>query len=378
MMNIHAKSAALPPLSIVRPVLPELGWIADDINTSFASGVVTNGGPQVRALEMWLDTYLGTPSLAFCNGEQALIALLLAADVKGKEVILPSFTFAGSAHAVVLSGGIPVFADIIGDLSPMLDATDVERKIGPATCAILAVDVYGFTSDYSTLHAVAKRHGLRFFIDSAPAFGSLHQGMCTGRFGDGQIFSFHATKSFTTIEGGCLSTSDPELYARASAVRNFGQDANGECTSVGFNGKMSELNAILGLAQRPFLEGHLQIRRQAAKRMISGLAQVPGIRPCQPTGDQDPVWQYLPILVDAEEYGLDRDELMAAMATHGVFVRRYYYPPCHKMPAYSAWNGQSLPKTEQLASAILALPIYNDMTEAECDRITALIAKLHR
>lgn len=212
-------------------------------------------------------------------------------------------------------------------------------------------------------------------LDSAPAFGSLYKGRRTGRFGDGQIFSFHATKPFTTIEGGSLSTSDPELYQRAAAIRNFGQNAQGECSVVGFNGKMSEVCAILGLAQRPVLEEHFNNRRAAARRLVQELATTPGIRPCLPQGDQAPVWQYLPILVDRAVYGMDRDALMVAMAANNVFVRRYYYPPCHRMPAYAARLHGALPRTEELAAKVLALPIYNDMTEAECDRIAGLITK---
>ncbi|MCL2892108.1 aminotransferase class I/II-fold pyridoxal phosphate-dependent enzyme [Brenneria tiliae] len=364
------------PLPIVRPIFPAFHTLGGTIETCLASGIVTNNGPYVRRLENRLSEYLGVPTLVFCNGEQALISLLLAADVRGKEVILPSFTFAGTAHAVVMAGARPVFADIKSPDSPMLDVGDIERRITADTAAILAVDVYGYASDYLALQQLARRHGLRLFIDSAPAFGTTVNGRRTGGFADGQIFSFHATKPFNTIEGGCVCSHDEAMLRRASAIRNFGQDGDGAAFTLGFNGKMSEINAIIGLAQLPYLAQQLQCRRQAAALLMAGITAIPGLTLCLPSGVQDPVWQYLPIVVDAENYGMSRDELQDAIRQKGIMARRYYSPACHKMPAYRHFAQGALPRTELLADRVLALPIYNDMQPQECERILAALKSL--
>ncbi|AHF66776.1 DegT/DnrJ/EryC1/StrS family aminotransferase [Pseudomonas cichorii] len=377
-MNPHTlKPETDKRLGIVRPTFAPFEILAPRFKSSMDSGVVTNGGPQLKTFEARLSDYLSVPTLAFCNGEQALIALLMAADLKGKEVIVPSFTFVGSVHAIVIAGAIPVFAEIQSLDCPLADLSDIERKITENTGAILAVDVYGYANDYKSLEKLAKQNGLRLFIDSAPAFGSLYQGQRIGGFGDGQIFSFHATKPFNTLEGGCVCTNDTELMSRVAAIRNFGQSDQGECLYVGLNGKMSEINAIVGLAQLPSLELQLKCRRQAAARLIQGLEGIPGLNVCQPTGEQEPVWQYLPVRVDPEHYGMNRDELQHTMATANVMVRKYYSPACHLMPAYASPQQTDLKLTEELACSVLALPIYNDMSEAECDRIVALLYTLY-
>ncbi|AFI90615.1 Aminotransferase, DegT/DnrJ/EryC1/StrS family [Pectobacterium parmentieri] len=365
-----------PSLPIVRPVFPPFESFASIIEESLIRGHVTNNGPYVRQLESRLTDYQSVPTRVFCNGEQALIALLLAADIRGKDVIVPSFTFAGTPHAVVIAGGNPVFADIKSRDCPLLDANDVLRRITANTTAIVAVDAYGYASDYTVLQHIARDHGLRLFIDSAPAFGTTVNGQRTGGFGDAQIFSFHATKSYNTIEGGCLCSHDAELIKRAEAIRNFGQDASGICVLPGLNGKMSELNAIIGLAQLPYLESQLTCRRQAASRLIAGMTSIPGLTPCLPPEGQSPVWQYLPIHVDAKRYGMNRNDLQHALHAQGIMVRCYYAPACHLMPAYAGKHQATLPQTEHLSACVLALPIYNDMTKEECELIITSLRAL--
>ncbi|WP_043988843.1 DegT/DnrJ/EryC1/StrS family aminotransferase [Pectobacterium parmentieri] len=372
----RVESPVSPSLPIVRPVFPPFESFASIIEESLTRGHVTNNGPYVRQLESRLTDYQSVPTRVFCNGEQALIALLLAADIRGKDVIVPSFTFAGTPHAVVIAGGNPVFADIKSRDCPLLDANDVLRRITANTTAIVAVDAYGYASDYTVLQHIARDHGLRLFIDSAPAFGTTVNGQRTGGFGDAQIFSFHATKSYNTIEGGCLCSHDAELIKRAEAIRNFGQDASGICVLPGLNGKMSELNAIIGLAQLPYLESQLTCRRQAASRLIAGMTSIPGLTPCLPPEGQSPVWQYLPIHVDAKRYGMNRNDLQHALHAQGIMVRCYYAPACHLMPAYAGKHQATLPQTEHLSACVLALPIYNDMTKEECELIITSLRAL--
>src|SRR5215813_4170626 len=202
------------PLQIVRPLFPDISKYLIHLEAAFASGQVTNGGHWVLEFERQLSEYLEVPTLVFCNGQLALMTMLRAARVEGGEVIVPSFTFAATPHAVRWCGAEPVFADIVNDGTMCLDPADVERKISGRTVAILGVDPYGIACDYAALSEIGRRKGLAVLFDSAPSFGTRVNGKLGGGFGDAQIFSFHATKAFTTMEGGCFCSHDEKLLAR--------------------------------------------------------------------------------------------------------------------------------------------------------------------
>jgi len=365
------------PLNIVRPSFPVVETFLAPFRAALASGQVTNGSQWVVKFERMLSEYLGVPALAFCNGQLALMTMLRAAGIEGGEVIVPSFTFAATPHAVRWCGAKPVFADI-GAKSMCLDPGDVERKITSRTVAILGVDAYGIACDYDSLVEVGRRYGLKVLFDSAASFGTRVGGRLVGGHADAQIFSFHATKAFPTMEGGCLCSNDGELLERAKAIRNFGQGAMGDCVEPGLNGKMTEICALLGLEQLINFDDHAAVRRRAATRMASGLRQIPGLMLPQPAGDQEPIWLYLPVVVDRDAFGIDRDTLAAALEKDNLFVRKYYSPPCHHMSAYRETEQLWLPQTEAAAYNVIALPVYNDMTDRECDGVVQLFGEMHR
>jgi dTDP-4-amino-4,6-dideoxyglucose len=365
------------PLQIVRPVFPDVNKFLAPFQAALVSGQVTNGGPWVFEFERQLSEYLGVPTLAFCNGQMALMTMLRAAGIERGEVIVPSFTFAATPHAVRWCGAKPVFADIIANGSVCLDPDDVERKITPKTVAILGVDAYGIACDYAGLTEVGRRNGLKVLFDSAPSFGTRVGGGLVGGFGDAQMFSFHATKAFTTMEGGCLCTHDPEIFARAKAIRNFGQLADGDCEEAGINAKLTEVCALIGIEQLKSFELAALTRRRAVDRMREGLSKLPGLTVASAPHDQDPIWLYLPVFVDEREFGLDRDDVASALAKENLYVRKYYSPPCHQMRAYAASHHVSLPRSEASAYSVLALPVYNDMTEGECDGIVQAFLEVH-
>ena len=357
------------PLQIVRPVFPDVGKFLAPFQAALASGQVTNGGRWVMEFESQLSEYLGVPTLVFCNGQLALMTMLRAAGVERGEVIVPSFTFPATPHAVRWCGAEPIFADITADGSLCLDPEDVERKITPRTVAILGVDAYGIACDYARLTEIGRRNGLKVIFDSAPSFGTRLAGGPVGGFGDAQMFSFHATKAFTTMEGGCLCSHDSEIFERARAIRNFGQLADGDCEEPGINAKLTEVCALIGIEQLKTFEQAAATRRRAVARMREGLSKLPGLTVASAPDNQEPVWLYLPVFVDRREFGLDRDALAAALARENLHVRKYYSPPCHHMGAYRTSHDVSLPHTEASAYSVLALPVYNDMTEDECDGI---------
>ena len=354
------------PLEIVRPTFPSLDLAISRFSDCLASGMVTNNSRWVVEFEKRLTDWLGVPALAFSSGQAALMTMLRAADVEGGEVVVPSFTFSATPHAVVWAGATPVFADMRDDMTFGIDPDDAERKIGERTKAILGVCPYGIACDYAALEELGRRRGVPVLVDSAAAFGTRVGGRLAGGFCDAQIFSFHATKAFNTMEGGALCSSDPDILERAKAVRNFGQ-SDGDCAFAGLNGKMTEICALIGIEQLTVFEAAVSVRRRAAARIAAGLRPIRGIEaPLDPPG-QKPVWLYLPVMIDTELFGAGRDEVAEMLEAENLRVRKYYSPACHELAVYR--GSANLPVAERTARGVIALPIYNDMTDTECDGI---------
>ncbi|WFU75994.1 DegT/DnrJ/EryC1/StrS family aminotransferase [Bradyrhizobium sp. CB2312] len=369
---------ARSPLHIVRPRFPRTEQFLDAFEKALETGQVTNNSRWVVEFETRLSEYLGVPTLVFCNGQIGMMAMLRAAGITGGEVIVPAFTFSATPHAVKWVGAEPVFADILDDMTMRLDPDDVERRITDRTVAILAVDAYGVASDYASLARLAERYKLKFLVDSAPSFGTRVNGQLVGGCADAQMFSFHATKAFATMEGGCVCTHDTELLARVKAIRNFGQVEGADCHEPGLNGKMLEISAIIGLEQLKTFEQSIATRRHAVERMRIGLSRIPGLLVGQEPAGVQTNWLYLPVVVDAREFGMDRDTLASALEKNNVFVRKYYSPPCHHLTAYNTQREVNLAVTERVAYNVIALPVYNDMTGEECDLIVAAIQYARR
>ena len=377
---LGGKALSERPLNIVRPRFPALATFAERFQAALTSGAVTNHGPHVRELEAQLAKYMDVPHVIVASsGQAALMLMLRAAGIDSGEVIVPSFTFSATAHAVRWSGAEPIFADISPDGSMTLDPVDVERRITPRTKAILPVCVYGIACDYAAFEALGKKHGVRILYDSAPAFATRVGGTPIGGFGDAQAFSFHATKAFATMEGGCIATRDATLAARAVSLRNFGQVGAGpDCDEAGLNGKMTEVCALIGLEQLKTIDADARRRGEIAARLRAGLAGLPGLSFATPGANQAPVWLYFPVVIDAKVFGLDREQVCTALASENLHVRKYFGLPCHHMTAYAGQRDVRLPHTENVAYSVVALPIYNDMLNAECDLFIEALSRLHK
>lgn len=362
-------------MNIVRPIFPALETFDWEFKVALANGNVTNHGLAVEAFEEKLTKFLGVPTIVFNNGQTALMAMLAAViGFDGGEVIMPSFTFPGTAAAVRWCGATPVFADIKDDGTFTVDPANIARCLSDQTAAILAVDAYGISCDYMALAELGKRHGVPILYDSAPAFGTLWNGRSIGEFGQAQIFSFHATKAFSTMEGGCLSSRDGDLLDAARDIRNFGLKGH----MPGLNGKMMEVCALVGLEQLKRFHNVRERRGWAASLLQAGLDFLPGLRVGKAKPGCQPIWLYMPLTVDASQFGMDRDQLADKLAERGIMVRRYYSPACHQMPAYESTLPLFLPVTERVAASVLALPVYSDMTLEECDRITRAVREIYK
>lgn len=357
----------MKPITIVRPRFPRLGVFSYAFSECLDSGAVTNDGQYVRRFETELSNHLMARTAVFCNGHAALLAMLVAINVAGKRVILPSFTFASTAHAVVMAGGVPVFADIDpGTLC--LDPSDVQSKITENTGAILGVDVYGICCDYAGLGAISMERGIPFLMDSAPSFGSYSVVKALD-FCDAQMFSFHATKQFSTMEGGCVVTQSSSLIERVKRIRNFGQGMDGDCDLIGLNGKMMEVCALIGLHELPNISWTSVARSDVVAKLRASLYSIPGVSfPAYPLSDQVPNWLYLPVFIDEPKFGMSRDDVAIALRKFDVHVRKYY-TACHRLTCYKSYAGCDLPVTDRMASNILAFPVYPDMTDSEIHQI---------
>jgi len=362
-------------LPIVQPFHPRLADIDTYFDECLRTGQVTNGGKFVQEFEAKLTEYLGVPTICFNNATSALIAMLRAVDIAGMDVVCPSFTFAATPHSIVLAGGRPIFADI-NEETLCLDPVSAEHSITGRTTAILGVDPYGLCWEPPK----GWRDGdIDILIDSAPSFGSLIDGKPSANRGKAQVFSFHATKPFSTMEGGCLCSNDEGLIERAKAIRNFGIGHDGKVEYIGFNGKMTEVCAIVGLKQLETWQDRSISRVNSATALRAALEDIKGIRiPKLQTG-HIPIYTYFPILIQ-QSFGLPRNIVVKKLHEKGIMVRQYY-DPCHLSPAYSG-NYPSgyvrLPVTEHVAEQVIALPLYDEMSEAEIKQIASAFWSLQR
>ena len=365
-------------IPLARPTVADPARVAASVEEILRSGVLTNG-PTVRRLEERAAAYLGARHVvAVSSCTAGLMLVLRCAELTG-DVVLPSFTFAATAHAVAWNGLRPVFADI--DPSTLtLDPGSVEASLGARTTAILATHIYGTPCDVEALQTLADANGIRLLFDAAHAFGSEARGVRVGGFGDAEVFSLSPTKVVVAGEGGLISTNDDLLAERLRIARDYGNPGDYDCLFVGLNARLSELHAAVALASLEALDHRLVERGAIARSYRDALRDVPGIVfPAIREGDRS-TFKDLTILVDPEGFGIGADGLAASLAARGIETRRYYSPPVHRMRAYAYLNGQvvDLPRTDWAAEGALSLPLWAGMGEREVGRVAAAIQETRR
>ncbi|MBF0147002.1 MAG: DegT/DnrJ/EryC1/StrS family aminotransferase [Magnetococcales bacterium] len=324
----------------------------------FDRAILTNDGPCVQAFEERVRTlHQVEQCIAVSNGTMAQILLLNALGIKG-EVILPSFTFIATAHAVHWNGLRPVFCDIHPQ-TLTLDCDHVAKKVTSDTSAIIGVHVFGSICDVQGLQRICQTHGLELLFDAAHAFGSSLEGVAVGGFGRAEFLSFHATKFFSTFEGGGILTNDNDLARELRKLRSFGVHGTDRTGSIGINAKMSEAGAALGLASFSVLEQRIVRLKWVHHLYHEHLNTISGIRMLTAPPGQMHSHQYAVCLVD-DSFGLSRDQLCAALWLENCFCRRYFYPGCHRMEPYNSLYPHlhhELPVTEAIGEKILCLPV---------------------
>jgi dTDP-4-amino-4,6-dideoxygalactose transaminase len=364
-------------LALVRPSLPPES-VLDDIRKILSGHVLTNG-PYVRELEERSADYLGVRHcVAVSSCTSGLMLVLRVADLTG-EVIIPSFTFAATAHAVEWNGLRPVFADIDPE-TLLLSPEAVRRAITDRTSAILATHTYGTPCDTEGLSEVAKAAGARLFFDSAHAFGSQHNGKRVGGFGDAEVFSLSPTKVLVASEGGIIATNDEALAERCRIGRDYGNPGDYDCRFVGLNARMSEVHAAIALGSLIDLNERIGRRNALAGLYREALEMFPGLSfPKVPEGDRS-TYKDFTMLVDPHGFGLDAPGLQRALAAEGIESRRYYSPPVHAMGAYRSLAGtnRDLPVTDSVASRVITLPMWTGMTDRHVARVADAVGRIGR
>lgn len=364
------------PITVTQPYLPPLEEFIPYLEQIWESKWVTNEGPFHHQLEQELCDHLGVEHLAlFTNGTIALVSALQTLRITG-EVITTPYSFVATAHSLLWNNIRPVFVDI--DPETMnLDADKIEAAITPQTTAIVPVHCYGNPCDVERIQRIADTYGLKVIYDAAHAFGVQYKGESLLKHGDLSILSFHATKVFNTFEGGAIVCPDAKTKQRIDFLKNFGIADEVTVVAPGINGKMNEVQAAFGILQLKHIDRAIQLRQAADKRYRDNLGGVSGITvPAEPP-EATRNYGYFPILVGAQ-YPISRDELYQEFREAGIHARRYFYPLISDMPMYRGLSSAApvnLPRAKKIATEILCLPIYSDLSADEQDRVISVIKR---
>jgi dTDP-4-amino-4,6-dideoxygalactose transaminase len=363
------------PLHVGRPNLGKRQRFFELAHGIFDRNWLTNSGPLVEEFEHRISAYVGVKHcVSTCNATVALELATRAADLHG-EVIVPSFTFIATAHALQWQGITPVFCDI-DPATHCLDPQRVEEMITPRTTGIIGVHLWGRTCDVEALTEISRRRNLTLVFDAAHAFGCSCKGKMVGGFGLAEVFSFHATKFFNTFEGGAVVTNDDALAEKVRLMRNFGFAGYDNVIYIGTNGKMPEVSAAMGLSGLENLEEFIAVNRRNYDAYRSGLAGLPGVSVISYDEDEKCNFHYVVVEVDGNQCGLERDSLLKVLHAENVLARRYFWPGCHRMEPYRSYfphAGLLLPVTERVSSRILILPTGMATGPGEIDVVCAII-----
>jgi dTDP-4-amino-4,6-dideoxygalactose transaminase len=360
---------------VTRPALPPLEEYVESLKEIWDSRVITNNGPFHEQFEKALAEYLGVSYISvFSNGTLALIVALQALKITG-EVITTPFSFVASTHSLWWNNIKPVFVDI-EPLHFNIDPGKIEAAITPQTTAILPVHVYGNPCRTDEIEKIAGTYGLKVIYDSAHAFGVKVNGNSVFNFGDLSVLSFHATKTFNTIEGGAIVCHTEQMKKRIDLLKNFGFADEVTVVAPGINAKMNELQAAFGLLQLKYVDSYIEGRKFIAGLYRENLKDVSGISFHNDMEGVSHGYPYFPVLIDESDYGLSRDKVYDVLKKHEIYGRRYFYPLISNFPTYRGLPSagkENLPVANRIAEQVICLPIYPDLEPAKVKEICNLL-----
>lgn len=360
---------------VTSPLLPDLEEFNGLLQEIWDSKWITNNGTFHKKLEAALCEYLKVPYISlFTNGTLPLLTALQALRITG-EVITTPYSFVATTHSIWWNGCKPVFVDI-DPATGNIDPDKIEAAITPKTSAIMPVHVYGQPCDMKRIQEIADKYGLKVIYDAAHAFGVDVNGESVLNAGDLSTLSFHATKVFNTIEGGAMVMHDAETKKRIDYLKNFGFAGETEVVGPGINSKMDEVRSAYGLLNLKQVDAAIEARHQVAIRYREALRDVPGITFFEDKPGVRHNYAYFPIFVEAEKYGMTRDELYFKMKENDVLGRRYFYPLISSFSTYSGLPSAepaNLPQAHKMADSVICLPMHHKLATSEIDRILSLI-----
>lgn len=363
------------PVHVGRPNIGDRVRFLERVNQMLDRRWLTNHGPFVQELESRIAEHLGVRHcMLTCNGTVALEIAIRALGLGG-EVIVPSFTFIATAHALQWQEITPVFCDI-NPRTHTIDPAQVERLITPRTSGIIGVHVWGQPCDVEALTDIARKRRLELLFDASHAFGCSYQGRMIGNFGRAEVFSLHATKLLNTFEGGVITTNEDALAQKVRLMTNFGFAGYDNVVYIGTNGKMSEVAAAMGLTGLESLDTFVAVNRGNYYRYRHELERLPGVRMFLYDERELCNYQYVVLEIDEGEASIGRDDLLRVLHAENVLARRYFHPGCHRMQPYASYfphAGLFLPETERLAERVLVLPTGTCMGESEIPAVCDLI-----
>ena len=374
------QSLRLPePVRVAQPTMPPIEKYQDLVKVIWDSKWLTNGGHFHQEFERRLAEYLGIEHVSlFCNGTIALLVALQTLRINEGEVITTPFTFPATAHVLYWNRIRPVFCDI-EETTFNLDPGCIERLIGPETKAIMPVHVFGNPCNIDGIQEIADRHGLDVIYDAAHAFGVRYRDHPIVEAGDLSVLSFHATKLFTSIEGGAIVSKTAGEKKRVDFLKNFGFANEETVIGPGINGKMNEFQAAFGLLQLDMIDAEIANRRRLTATYRKCLAGIPGIRVQDDLPAVQHNYAYFPVLVNEEQYGMSRDALYNRLKDFNIFARKYFYPLCTQFSCYSALPSAApanLPVAQRISQRILCLPLYGTLEDETVRKICAVIRGL--
>lgn len=364
---------------VTSPSLPPLEEYIEEISTMWDTGILTHTGPKHIELQKQLERYFSVKNVAlFANGHLALELALEALGITG-EVITTPFTFASTTQAILRCGLTPVFCDIEPN-GYTIDCDKIEELITDRTTAILPVHVYGNICNVEKIRQIADKHHLKVIYDAAHAFGETYYGENVARFGDMSMYSFHATKVFNTVEGGCLTFEDENTVELLNSLRQFGQIVGTEMTPyIGTNAKMTEMHAAMGLCNLKHVDEYIEKRSRVVRRYRDKLKNISGIRLCPVQEGVESNYAYFPVVFEENNRKITRKAVIEKLEENNIFARKYFYPltsdfECCKKLEITA----DVPTAKYISERVLTLPCYSELSIDEVDRICEIILQLYR
>lgn len=362
-------------INVTRSSMPSYEEYCKEIKELWDTHWLTNMGPKHKQLQKELEEFFDILHVAlYTNGHLALENAIAALNLpKGGEVITTPFTFASTTHAIVRNGLVPVFCDVKED-DYTINTKMIEELITDNIVAIVPVHVYGNMCDVEEIDRIAKKHGLKVIYDAAHAFGVRYKGQSSAFFGDASMFSFHATKVFNTIEGGCVCFKDDSWVQLLNDMKNFGIHGPESVEHIGGNAKMNEFQAAMGLCNLRHLDEEIAKRKKVVERYRERLEGVEGIKLSAIQKDVDSNYAYFPVVFDGYKY--TRNEIFEKLAEQGIGARKYFYPLTNSFECYRNYptaGTEKTPVAQHMALRVLTLPLYADLSLEEVNRICDVV-----